>query len=303
MRSALGKGLNALISEETAASVEAATHAGATGSPLAQGIMHVPVDRIRSNPKQPRRHFEEAALTELAQSIREKGIIQPILVFLTEGGDYEIIAGERRWRAAQQAGLQTIPAIVGGGSEAERFELALIENIQRQNLNPIEEAEGYRRLQQEFGLTQEKIAQLIGKDRAVVANMLRLLNLPTTIRTAVVQSKISMGHARALLGIGDPAEQHRLFMRILQEQLPVRDVEHVAKARRGLRKATASTDATASTEIKTLEEELQHQLGRKVLFQVAGPTAAQGWIRLEFYSHEDLEHLMKQLKTLPRTTL
>ena len=168
MRSALGKGLNALLSEETVASVTAATASAAPVSVLS-------IDKIHSNPKQPRRTFSEEALADLVASIKAKGILQPVLVAPTEGGTYEIIAGERRWRAAQRAGLKEVPVVIKSGTEIERFEMALIENLQREDLNPIELAQGFKRLQEEFQLTQEAIAQVVGKDRTVVANMLRLL--------------------------------------------------------------------------------------------------------------------------------
>jgi ParB family transcriptional regulator, chromosome partitioning protein len=296
MRSALGKGLNALISEETAASVSAAPGTPATSG---QRVGSLPIDLIHSNPKQPRRQFDEASIAELASSIRQKGVLQPILVFSTENGQYEIIAGERRWRAARQAGLQSIPAIVTSGTEAERFEIALIENVQRQDLNPMEQADGYRRLQNEFSMTQEQIAQVIGKDRAVIANTLRLLNLPEPIRLAVSQEKISMGHARALLAIDDAAAQDALFQRILSESLPVRDVEQAAKLhKQGVSTAITSTKEKPkpSAEIRVVQEELQHHLGRKVELQTAGAEGKKGWLRLEFYSLEDLDVLINRLK-------
>jgi ParB family chromosome partitioning protein len=188
MRSALGKGLNALISEDMVASV------GAPASALSQS--QVAIASIRANPKQPRKIFAEQALNELSDSIKEHGVLQPILVSAQGDGTYEIIAGERRWRAAQRAGLTEIPVVLKSGSETEKFAIALIENIQRADLNAIELAKGYKRLQDEFTMTQEAIAKAVGKDRAVVANALRLLSLAPEIQSAVEAGKLSAAHAR-----------------------------------------------------------------------------------------------------------
>src|SRR5450631_2670848 len=188
MRSALGKGLDALISDDAVANVSAAVKAPATSS--------LPIERIKPNPKQPRRTFVEESLTDLVASIKQKGILQPIMVSPTDGGQYEIIAGERRFRAAQRAGLKEIPVVIRTGSEAERFEMSLIENLQREDLNPIELAEGFKRLQDEFQLTQEAIAQVVGKDRTVVANTLRFLGLSAEVQQALRDGNISGGHAK-----------------------------------------------------------------------------------------------------------
>jgi ParB family chromosome partitioning protein len=288
MRAALGKGLSALISDDTVASVEAKAAADAAPS-------HIPLSEIHPNPKQPRRHFDESALAELSASIKEKGVLQPILVAQTAEHAYEIIAGERRWRAAQRAGLTQIPAVLRSGTESERFEMALIENIQRQDLNPLEQAQGYLRLQEEFGMTQEKIAVAVGKDRAVVANTLRLLHLPAPIQQALAEGKISAGHARALVSVEDAEAQTALFERILAEALPVRGLEQAVRAHKGAAKKAAAPATPKSAEVKTIEETLQHTLGRKVELHAAG-AAHQGWIKLEFYSLDDLDALLAQLK-------
>jgi len=288
MRSALGKGLNALISEETLASVSA--------TPAQGSVSVLPLSQIKPNPKQPRRDFPAEALKELSDSIKQRGLLQPILVSPSADGTYEIIAGERRWRAAQQAGLTEIPAIIRPGSESERFEMALVENIQREDLNPIELAQGYRRLREEFSLTQEEIAGALGKDRAVIANTLRLLSLPDSIQQALKTGIISMGHARALAAMGESTAQETLFQKIQAENLSVRSLEkevrlHKTTAREHLR--TGGFQGKPP-EVKAVEEELQRTLTRKVELQSSDGT--KGWLKLEFYSLDDLDHLLKQLR-------
>ncbi len=294
MRSALGKGLNALMSDETVASVSAPT---AAASALA--ITVLPLDKIRPNPKQPRRTFAEEALSDLVASIKEKGILQPILVSPTEGGTFEIIAGERRFRAAQRAGLRDMPVVVRSGSEIEKFEMALIENLQREDLNPLELAAGFKRLQEEFQLTQEAIATVVGKDRAVVANTLRLLSLPIDIQEALKVGKITTGHAKALLAITDTAAQITLFNQILSNDLTVR---HVEQAARDHKKGKSTEHLKAAgydnrpAEVRMIEEELQRILARKVEIHTTGATSHKGVLKLEFYSLDDFDHLASQLK-------
>jgi len=292
MRSALGKGLDALISDEAVAHVSAA----AAKTPAANSL---PIDKIRPNPKQPRRTFAEESLKDLAASVKQKGILQPIVVSPTEGGTYEIIAGERRYRAAQRAGLKEIPVVIRTGSEMERFEMSLIENLQREDLNPMELAEGFKRLQDEFQLTQEAIAQVVGKDRTVVANTLRFMGLSAEIQQALREGKISGGHAKALLGVEDPVAQKALLDQILANDLTVR---HVEQAARDHKKGKSSEHLRAAgydnrpAEIRTLEEELQRVLGRKAEIHTSGAKANKGVIKLEFYSLDDFEHLIAQLK-------
>jgi ParB family transcriptional regulator, chromosome partitioning protein len=299
MRSALGKGLSALISEETVASVTAATPR--TVAPTNT----IPLTQIVPDPAQPRRHFAPEALQELADSIRQKGILQPVLVTPTSDGKYMLIAGERRWRASQLAGLSEIPAVVKTVSDAERFQLALIENIQREDLNAIEQAQGYVRLMEEFQMTQEAVAQVVGKDRAVVANTVRLLQLPEDMRDALVAGKISAGHARALVGLTDSAARADLFQRILSEQLTVRAVENAVREQKDVQvKGHVRHPAGESkpAEVRAMEEDLQHALARKVEFQISGADAQKGWLRLEFYSLDDLDALIRQLKNSKATT-
>ncbi len=292
MRPALGKGLDALISEEAVADVSATS--------IQETPPHtVSVDLIRPNPKQPRRKFSEDSLSDLVASIQQKGILQPIVVSLVEGGTFEIIAGERRFRAAQRAGLKEIPVIIRAGSEAERFEMSLIENLQREDLNPIDLALGFKRLQEEFQLTQEAIAEVVGKARTVVANTLRLLGLPEDIQQVIQEGRISGGHAKALLAVEDPAAQHALFEQILAEGLTVRHVEGAARARK--KGGTPEHLRTAGyenrpPEIKAIEEDLQRTLTRKVEVHTTGASSQKGWIKLEFYSLDDFDSLVSHLK-------
>jgi len=289
MRSALGKGLNALISEDTAASVSAAAAAPS----------HLPLARLRPNPQQPRRHFSEESLTDLAASIREKGVLQPILVASAPDGNFDIIAGERRWRAAQRAGLKEIPVIVKQGSETERFQMAIIENVQREDLNPIEQAHGFKRLQDEFRMTQEDVGRVIGKDRAVVANTVRLLNLSEPIQQALMDGKLSAGHARALLAVDDVSGREALFQKIIDEQWTVRSVEQAVRATKDVKEREhlrTSGYESRPPEVKAIEEDLQRSLARKVELQTSGASSQKGWIRLEFYSLDDLDGLIAQLK-------
>src|SRR5215813_7698490 len=220
---ALGRGLSALIPQA------AVPIAGEL--PNASGILRLPIERVARDPGQPRKTFDEGKLRELADSIRTQGLIQPVLV-RRMGADFRLIAGERRWRAAQLAGLHEIPAIVRDVSEAEAFELALVENLQRTDLNPLEEAEGYRRLVDEFGLTQEQVGERVGKDRASVANGLRLLQLPDAVKALLASGALGMGHARALLGVSGGAGLVGLADRVAREGLSVRETERLVRAHR-----------------------------------------------------------------------
>jgi ParB family transcriptional regulator, chromosome partitioning protein len=293
MRSALGKGLDALISDEAVADVSAAKSKVSAANVIS-------IDLIRPNPKQPRRTFSEDSLSDLVASIQQKGILQPLVVSETEGGIYEIIAGERRFRAAQRAGLKEVPVVLRQGSEVERFEMALIENLQREDLNAMDLAEGFRRLQDEFQLTQEKIAQVVGKARTAVANILRLLGLPEEIQMAIKEGKITEGHAKALLSVEDQAAQKALFEKILSDGLTVRVVESAARdQKQGKKKEhirAAGYDARPP-EIRAQEEELQGTLTRKVEIHTAGPSSHKGWIKLEFYSLDDFDALVQKLKS------
>src|SRR3954471_10455938 len=215
-RRVLGRGLSALLSESPAATVK-------------EDFLEIDIDLIEPSLAQPRTHFDEGRLEELAQSIRSNGVVQPILV-RRRGARYQLVAGERRWRAAQRAGLQQIPAIVREIPDDKLLELALVENIQRQELNAIEEAQAYKRLIETLGFTQEMVAQRVGRDRTFITNYLRLLRLPEDIQQLVEIEKISTGHARALLGIDDPEIQRKLVKNVMDKGLSVRQIEYVVKS-------------------------------------------------------------------------
>jgi ParB family chromosome partitioning protein len=288
MKSVLGKGLDALISENTVATV----------SERPSSVQEIAISRIRANPRQPRQRYAESALAELSESIRQRGILQPILVTPASDGNYEIIAGERRWRAAQRAGLKSVPVVIRSGSESEKFQMALIENVQREDLNAMEQARGYARLMNDFQMTQEAIAATIGKDRAVIANILRLINLPESIQQALEEGKISASHGRALAAVSDGATQQALFQRIIDERLSVRVVEEAVRDHKEVqvRGHVRGAAPAKAPEVRSLEEDLQRSLGRKVELQVSGAQAKKGWLKLEFYSLDDLDALVAQLK-------
>ena len=248
-RPALGRGLGALIPG---------------GSPAERkGVMQLGIEEISPDKSQPRRHFDDVHLAELAESIRSKGVLLPLLVRRTAEG-YFLIAGERRWRAAQSAGLREVPVMVREVSEKEAFELALIENIQREDLNPVEEAEAYRRLVEEHGLTQEELAARVGKERSTVANALRLLRLPEAIKQAIVTEKLSMGHARALLAIADEGDLKKAAEKVIAENLSVRAAEALVQRLKSKRKPPEKGGEGSSTQIRHLVEKLQRKLGAKV---------------------------------------
>jgi ParB family chromosome partitioning protein len=281
---ALGRGLSALIPQ--------AGVAPAPAVPEVPGrkVMMLAIETISRDLAQPRKVFEEDKLEELADSIKAQGVIQPILV-RKDGDGYRLIAGERRWRAAQLAGLKEVPAIVREASEAEAFELALVENLQRADLNPIEEAEGYRRLIEEFKLTQEQVSQKVGKDRSSVANALRLLALPDEVKEMVASGQVSMGHARALLGLPRIPEMVELAERIAQNKLSVRDTERLVKQRK--EPAAAPKEKKASPEAKRLVEDLQRHLGTKVRLTDRGGA---GTLEIDYFSYADLERILALIR-------
>jgi ParB family chromosome partitioning protein len=254
-RPGLGRGLSALMGD--IAREEPVAEGGAVSS----GVRSLPVGSLKPHPGQPRRHFDDAALDELATSIGARGLIQPIVV-RPHGHDYQIVAGERRWRAAQRARLHEVPVIVRDFSDAETLEIALVENIQRQDLNAIEEAQAYQRLIDEFGHTQDALGKLVHKSRSHVANLLRLLDLPTPVQRHVIEGSLSMGHARALIGAPDPAA---LARRVIDEGLSVRDTEKLARAAKPrARGAGERRDAGGDADIGALEHQLGDLLGLKV---------------------------------------
>jgi len=245
------------------------------------------IEEITPNPYQPRQNVRDKAFEDLVESVRERGILQPLLVRSTEDG-YQLIAGERRWRAAQLAGLQRVPVIVKESAEAESFELALIENIQRKDLNSIEEGEAYWRLQQEFGLSQEKIAKKIGKDRSTVANMIRLLKLPQKIRNDLVDEVLSMGHARALLALPDSAVQLQARNTIVKRSLSVRETEKLVQTLLKKKKKSKVTSQPDSHMRAMLDRLIRH-FGTKVNITRRGE---RGKVEIEFYSDDDLQRIL-----------
>ena len=290
-RKALGKGLGALI---PGANEEALHTPSEDAADQGQRVVEIEIADIEPNPHQPRTAFDPEAVDELAQSIRQKGIIQPVVV-RRFGTGYQLIAGERRLRAARQADLQSVPALILNiGTDEEMMEISLIENIQREDLNPIEEARAYRTLMEECVLTQEEVARKVGKDRSTVANTLRLLNLSSQVREALQTDQISMGHARALLGVEDDRLQAALCKQIVSQGLSVRRVEALVKAYRdGKTDRPKTASHTHDPQIVSIEEDLQRRFGTGVNISRRGK---KGKIEIEFYSDDDLERLLDILR-------
>ena len=275
----LGRGLNALL-----------------GDPVLQdqgeGSVSLPISQVEPGLNQPRKRFDPEALAELADSIREHGIIQPLTVRRLSSGYYQIIAGERRWRAAKQAGLDEVPAVIIEADDRKVMEIGLIENLQREDLNPAEEARGYQVLMNEYGMTQEQVAQRMGKSRPAVTNALRLLNLPEDVLTLVEEGRLSAGHARALLGAPTQALQRQAAKAVLDKGLSVRQTEALVKALQKEKKPRARTEDMLAIYLADLEKNLGSQLGRKVHIQHRGK---KGKLELEYYSEDDLETLLRLL--------
>jgi ParB family chromosome partitioning protein len=245
---------------------------------------------VQRNPEQPRKRFDDAKLEELAASIRQHGIVEPILV-RKEGGGYRIVAGERRWRAAQRAGLKEVPAILREATDREAFELALVENLQRADLNAIEEAEAYEVLASDHGLTQEEIATRVGKERSTVANALRLLKLPEEVREVVRSGQLDMGHARALLGLGATDEMKRLAQRAIREGLSVRALEALIRSltrKPGLKGGPAESASTRDLSIR-----LQRHLGARS--KLVQKTATSGRLEIEYTSLDQLDGILAKI--------
>ena len=265
----LGKGLSALIPE--------------SDDQNDKGIIELKITEVEPNENQPRRDFNQEALNSLAESIKEHGVVQPIIVRKADEG-YQIVAGERRWRAARLAGVKTIPAVIKDYSDGQILEIALIENIQREDLNPIEEANAYKALMDEHDLSQDDIAKRLGKSRPAIGNSLRLLNLHDEIKDFLVEGKITAGHARALLGIEDNKKQIDMAKRIIEEGLNVRQVEKIAS-----KKNVKNVPKEKSAEIIELEEKLRNFFGTKVNLV---HSKKRGKIEIEYYSIDDLERIL-----------
>ncbi len=300
-RRGLGRGLSSLIPTTSAESEEAVASTSVAAPP---GLRLIPVADIASNPRQPRQVISPEALAELAASIKEHGLIQPIVVTNSRPGDptpYLIIVGERRWRASRLAGLNDVPVVIKEASSQEMLELALVENVQRADLNPLEEANAYETLMEEFGLTQEQVAERVGKSRTAVANIVRLLRLPELTKHALIEGQIHEGHARAILGLGnDSAAMTETTKLVIQRGLSVRQTEELVRRLNSPAPppaAVADTDEVeASPETRALEDRLRETLGTKVdLFR----TRKGGRIIIHFYSEEELAALYDKLLLEP----
>lgn len=280
----LGRGLGALIPEQGSRGDSRLLKAGKV-----QIVINIPLDKIKANKFQPRAEFDKQALNDLAVSIKEKGFIQPVIVRSQQDG-YELITGERRFRAAKMLNLNEMPAIINDVSDIDSLELSIIENVQREDLNPIDQAKAFKRLLDEFNMTQEGISATIGKDRATVANILRLLKLPEKIQAFVSRGTISMGHAKAILGLDKESEQMRLCTKVIKNDLSVRDTEGYAKKLSG---GTKKKKPEKDPNLIVIEEQLSDVLGTKVKIL---RSKQGGKIEIEFYSEKDLERVVTRLK-------
>ena len=275
----LGKGLDAIFAENT-------TESGS-------GAVELKISELEPNREQPRREFDEKAMAELADSIAQHGLLQPLLVRPLFGGGYQIVAGERRWRAARMAGLSEVPAVVREMSDHEVMELALIENLQREDLTPLEEANGYQTLLDKYGMTQDEVAKTVGKSRPAVANALRLLHLPEAIREMVERGELSAGHARTLLAFPDEASMLEAAKKAVEQGLSVRELERMAKKAAEAQKEGEKPRPTHRIPyFDEVELSLHEHLGRKV--RVAG-NKTKGTLQIEFYGEEDLQRLMASI--------
>lgn len=280
----MGRGLGAILSPTTGRKKQIFS----TGDNTASGgerVWLIPLAEITPNPEQPRRNFNEAELKELAESIREHGVLQPILVSEKSDGGYLLIAGERRYRASKLLNLPTIPALVKEFKDEQKLEVALIENIQRSELNSLEEAFAYQRLTEEFGLTQEEVAAKVGKSRSAIANTIRLLTLPEEAQRALIDGKISTGQARALLGIDDQKSQLEMLQSMLGDKITVRDLERKVRERKS---GTIRHDPN----VVYIEEELRGKLGTKVSVSKKGEVGA---ITIHFFSKDELEDIVRKI--------
>jgi len=293
-RRPLGRGLSALLGEATQdMPVSTGAEAETAGAASNRAVRHIDVARIAPHPDQPRRRFDAGALEELAESIRARGIIQPIIVRPMASGHYQIVAGERRWRAAQKAQLHQIPAIVRDFTEAETLEIALVENIQREDLNAIEEAQAYRRLIDQFQHSQDALARIVGKSRSHIANLMRLLDLPASVQTLVSEGRLSMGHGRALIGAPDCAT---IAEQIAEKGLSVRETERMVRVaregRNGPRGGSTTTSSARDPDLVAMEQHLSDLLGLKVSLGFAG---GKGTLTLYYSNVDQLDMLCQKL--------
>ncbi len=296
-RRALGRGLSALLPGRTAQVPSAAAAAGvamATATVLPASPTHLPIDSVHPNPVQPRVVFQIDRLEELAASIRANGIIQPLVVRLHEG-QYQMVAGERRWRAAKMAGLAEVPVVVQDVAEPQMLELALIENIQREDLNPIETAHAYERLGRELGLSQEEIGRRTGKDRTSIANTVRLLKLPTEVQLLLAERRLSMGHARAVLGLPTAEQQIEIAEKAAAQGLSVRQVESLVQELTSDRPKSGSSRKESSHDpnVKAAMDQLERALGTRV--RIVELSDQRGRIEIEYYSQAELDRLFQHI--------
>ena len=295
-KSGLGKGLDSLITNKVNKPIESAVAI----DKINEAVL-VSIAKVEPNKEQPRKKFDEDALVELAESIKQFGVLQPLLV-QAKGNYYEIIAGERRWRAAKLAGLKDVPVIIKDLTEQQKMEIALIENIQRENLNPIEEAQAYKKLITEFHLKQDDVAERVSKSRTAVANTMRLLKLNEDVQQMVIDEMLTTGHARALLGIEDEQRQYELAMKIFDEKLNVRDTEKMVRnllnEKKDNRADAPRIDTTLDAIYRNLEEELKAILGTKV--SINAKDNRKGKLEIEYYSQEELDSIIDLLRTVER---
>lgn len=286
-KKALGKGLDAFFGTATVEDIVSPS----SGEENKEGIKQIKLVDIEPNRSQPRKDFDEDSLNELAESIKENGVISPIIVKRAENGFYKIVAGERRWRASKKAGLKEIPAIVRELTEIETRKIALVENLQRQDLNIVEEALGYRELMDEHSLTQEEVAKMMGKSRSAVANSLRLLSLSEEVLSLVRENKISFGHAKVIMGC-DKKRQIEIAKQIIDGQLSVRQTEELINKKTPKKKSIAKKDLNMTLALKEIEKEISVKLGSNVKIKDKGN---KGTVSVEYYSSEELERIVNIL--------
>ena len=286
----LGKGLDSLIPNSIGEAKEKKESKEKVENKNPETM--VKLSMVEPNGEQPRKNFDEDSLLELAESIKQFGLLQPIIV-QDRKNHYEIIAGERRWRAAKMAGLKEIPVIIKNLTNQEIVEISLIENIQREDLNPIEEAQAYKRLLEEFNLKQDEVAERVSKSRTAVTNSMRLLKLCDEVQQMVVNEMISTGHARALLSIEDPEEQYMIAQKVFDEKMSVREVEKLVKDLHKPEKAPKKENKSLEVIYQNIENRLKESLGTKV--SISPKNNGAGKIEIEFYNHDDLDRLMEQL--------
>lgn len=288
----LGKGLEALFSNSEIDTQEISVTKKEESEE--KGISFININEIKPNQNQPRKSFNEEKLEELAASIIENGLIQPVILRKADKG-YEIVAGERRWRACRKAGLKEIPCIIREFTDEQNMLIAIIENMQREDLNPVEEAEGLNQMIVNFGMTQEQVSKSVGKSRPYITNALRLLKLPSEIREMLLANQLSAGHARAIAGISDTEKQIQLAEYAIKEGLSVREIEKIIKEENAPKKKISRKKAEKSADVRKVEDDLKQIMGTKVNLNQSGK---KGKIEIEYYSRDELERLIELLKSL-----